>query len=127
MRLPRLRLRTLLIAVALIAAALFVGLMWRRATEYRARAADAASAAEVWAVSAKTSEAASDQCRREARHEADPQERLIIGERAREYAEHAAMCRAQEAHRLAMRRKYERTARYPWLSVEPGMPPVVRE
>jgi hypothetical protein len=94
----RLRLRTSLIAVALIAATLSAGLMWRRVAAYRARAADAADASEIWAVSAKTSEAASAHQREDARRQTSPHERSLSEARASEFAEHAAICRTREAH-----------------------------
>lgn len=119
MRRLRFRTRALLIVVALSALALFAARMWRRATDYRARASAAETAGRLWVASASTSEAAAAQTRGELQHEPVPQERLIVARRAKEYESHAAMCREQASYYVALQRKYDRGASRPWESIAP--------
>ena len=123
MPLPRVRLRTLMIAVAVAAVMIGAGLMWRRAVGYRARAVAAANAKAVWAGSATISETIASRLTDAESREPDPQERLVLHSRAADHASQAAMGRARAGYYLAMEGKYRRAARYPWFTVEPDLPP----
>jgi hypothetical protein len=101
MRPPRFRLRTLLIAVAVVSVALGGELMRRRRISHREQAASHSDAEEL-------SRAYAD----DARGQPGPiaPQRVAWGE-------------VLAAYHAAMSRKYERAARYPWLPVAPDPPP----
>jgi hypothetical protein len=95
---PRFTVRRLMIAVAVVGLALATAIMMRRSDEFRALAEEQAD-----------NEAASLEYADDARGEHGDQQRVARGEQMAVY------------HR-ALKIKYERAARYPWLPVAPDPP-----
>src|SRR5258708_3462243 len=98
MRLPRLTIRRLLLVLAIIGLVLATVVMVRRSGEFREMAEQQADY-----------EAGSLAYADDARGEGGDPQRVVRGEQMAAY------------HR-ALKAKYARLARYPWLPVEPGPP-----
>ena len=109
MQLPRFRLRTLMLAVAIVAIVLRLAPlraeMNRRSDFYRQRAAYHAALAAAHRIAGKTQELRADR----SKEDAD----------AARHREGAAASAKVAAYHAGMRDKYNRVARYPWLPVEP--------
>ena len=105
MPLPRLRVRTLMVAVAVAAGACGFIELGRRRAVYRARAKHSAGTEALIRGGAWGYRLVSDRFGREHR---------VIDR---------ADLRALATYHAVMKRKYERAARYPWLPVAPDPPP----
>src|SRR3954469_25325987 len=105
MRIPRFRVRTLMIAVAVVAVALGAGRRRQRAPTFLQRAAEFAERETTSWLMVEAS------CRR------NPLPGLIV------VHEDPMRHRWWALYLGRLRRKYERAARYPWLPVPPDPPP----
>jgi hypothetical protein len=110
MRPPRLRLRTLLIAVAVAGMVLGEGLMIQRRARLRATSARHAAQEQMWTTLA----AAAGQ---------RPSRRVDWSYRGVRRQTDQGRCRAAADYHARLARKYDRAARYPWLPVAPDPPP----
>lgn len=110
MRMPSFRVRTLMIAVAAAAVATAVVSLWSRSTEF------ARMAAICGLNEAKATARAKSATRALAR---DPKGPAALPWRQSGEPEHS---HAQIFRYRALRQKYLRAARYPWLAIEPDPP-----
>jgi hypothetical protein len=115
MHMPRLRLRALMIAVAILALLAFGESMRRRRERYLGLAAGHAAMEWVRATRVRAARATPP-----VGIGGSGASLLDLGGTDLEAVEQAT---AFAKYHAAMRRKYERAARYPWLAVEPDLPP----
>lgn len=105
MRPPRIRIRTMMIAVAAVALALYGRHLWRLSGEYH-RLAERYAAPIRWAEDSNAE--------LEARQRLSPAEWQVFSDR---------MYQARVRWQTGMERKYRRAARFPFLPVAPDQPP----
>lgn len=117
MRLPRFRLRLLMVAVAVAGIAMSGVSMYRRSVAYRTRAKQYALWTKLHAVNISNFEYDRNINNINIRINAS------IAVPDREYEQLIGSYRRKLAHSTALRAKYERAARYPFLPVAPDPPP----